>query len=91
MVSAATRVAAVIGDPVRHAPSPAIHNPAFAATGLDGVYVAFGVAGGRGAERARAMGGVGGDGGRVPRVAGRGAGVCGVWWLAGIACTGEIA
>lgn len=36
-----TRVAGVIGDPVRHSLSPAIHNAAFAATGLDWVFVAF--------------------------------------------------
>ncbi|MCD9623208.1 shikimate dehydrogenase [Rhabdothermincola salaria] len=37
----ATRVAAVIGEPVGHSRSPAIMNAAFAATGLDWVYVAF--------------------------------------------------
>lgn len=42
-----TRVAAVIGDPVRHSLSPVLHNAAFAATGLDWVYVAFEVAPGR--------------------------------------------
>jgi shikimate dehydrogenase len=36
-----TRVAAVIGDPVRHSQSPAIYNAAFAALGLDWVFVAF--------------------------------------------------
>jgi len=39
--SGATRVAAVIGDPVRHSRSPAILNAAFAAAGLDWVYLAF--------------------------------------------------
>jgi len=39
--TARTRVAGVIGDPVRHSLSPALHNAAFAATGIDGVYVAF--------------------------------------------------
>jgi shikimate dehydrogenase len=62
MVTAATRVAAVIGDPVRHSLSPAIHNAAFAATGLDWVYVAFEVAAGRGAEAVRAMDVLGIDG-----------------------------
>jgi len=38
------RVAAVIGSPVHHSLSPAIHNAAFAAAGLDWVYVAFEVA-----------------------------------------------
>jgi shikimate dehydrogenase len=36
-------VAAVIGSPVRHSLSPAIHNAAFAAAGLDWVYLAFDV------------------------------------------------
>ncbi|MEZ5226501.1 MAG: hypothetical protein R2710_07460 [Acidimicrobiales bacterium] len=34
-ISGATRLAAVIGDPVRHSRSPAIHNAGFAAAGLD--------------------------------------------------------
>jgi shikimate dehydrogenase len=36
-----TRLAAVIGSPVRHSLSPAIHNAAFAETGLDWVFLAF--------------------------------------------------
>jgi shikimate dehydrogenase len=51
----ATRVAAVIGSPVRHSLSPALHNAAFAATGLDWVYVALEVAPGRGREALAAM------------------------------------
>ncbi|MDQ3946916.1 MAG: quinate/shikimate dehydrogenase, partial [Actinomycetota bacterium] len=43
-----TRVAGVIGDPVGHSLSPALHNAAFAAAGLDWVYVAFPVPHGRG-------------------------------------------
>ena len=43
-VSGATRVAAVIGHPVAHSFSPVLHNAAFAATGLDWVYVALDVA-----------------------------------------------
>ena len=39
--SGATRVAGVIGDPVRHSLSPAIHNAAFREAGLDWVFVAF--------------------------------------------------
>lgn len=53
------RVAAVIGDPVRHSRSPAIHNAAFAAVGLDWVYVAFEVPAGSGAralEAAKTLG-----------------------------------
>ena len=41
MLSARTQVAGVIGDPIGHSLSPAIHNAAFAETGLDWVYVAF--------------------------------------------------
>ncbi len=55
IVSGATRVAGVIGDPVRHSRSPAIFNAAFAAAGLDWVYVAFPVPAGRGADAVRAM------------------------------------
>ncbi len=62
MVTAATRVAAVIGDPVRHSLSPAIHNAAFAAAGLDWVYVAFEVPAGRAADAVRAMDVLGIDG-----------------------------
>ncbi|MCU1456071.1 MAG: shikimate dehydrogenase, partial [Actinomycetia bacterium] len=53
--TAATRVAAVIGDPVGHSRSPAIHNAAFAALGLDWVYVALPVPAGRGAAAVRAV------------------------------------
>jgi shikimate dehydrogenase len=41
VITAATRVAAVLGDPVRHSLSPVLHNAAYAALGLDWVYVAF--------------------------------------------------
>ncbi len=50
-LSGSTRIAAVIGHPVAHSLSPAIHNAAFAAAGLDWVYGAFDVAPGD-AERA---------------------------------------
>jgi shikimate dehydrogenase len=40
-VGGTSRVAAVIGDPVRHSRSPQIHNAAFAATGLDWKFMAF--------------------------------------------------
>lgn len=58
-MSAATRVAGVVGDPVEHSLSPAIQNAAFHAAGLDWIYVAFPVRGFRGAEvvpAVRAMG-----------------------------------
>lgn len=54
-ITGATTVAAVIGDPVRHSLSPALHNAAFAATGLDWVYVALRVPGGFGAAALDAM------------------------------------
>lgn len=41
MPTARTKVAAVIGSPVRHSLSPTIHNAAFAAHGDDWVYTAF--------------------------------------------------
>ena len=40
-ISTSTQVCAVIGNPVGHSLSPAIHNAAFGALGLDFVYVAF--------------------------------------------------
>ena len=46
-VSGTTRVAGVIGHPVRHSLSPALHNAAYAACGLDWVYVAMEVAPGQ--------------------------------------------
>lgn len=51
----ATSVAAVIGDPVRHSLSPVLHNAAFAAAGLDWVYVALPVPAGRAAAALDAM------------------------------------
>ena len=55
IITGATRLAAVIGSPVRHSRSPAIQNAAFAAAGLDWVYVALEVATGRGTEAVRAL------------------------------------
>jgi len=55
MISGQTRLAGVIGDPVRHSLSPAIFNAAFAEAGLDWVYVALPVPAGRGGEAVRAM------------------------------------
>ena len=43
-ISAKTRLLVVIGDPVAHSLSPAMHNAAFRALGLDAVYVAVRVA-----------------------------------------------
>lgn len=54
-VTGRTRVAGVIGDPVRHSLSPVLHNAAFAALRLDWVYVAFPVAAGRAGAALDAM------------------------------------
>jgi shikimate dehydrogenase len=40
-ISGSTRLLALLGDPVAHSLSPAMHNAAFAALGLDAVYVAL--------------------------------------------------
>ena len=55
MLSGRTRVAAVIGHPVAHSLSPAIHNAAFAALGLDWAYLAFDVAPGAGEQAVAAV------------------------------------
>ena len=58
-LSGRTRLAIVIGDPVRHSLSPVIHNAAFAACGLDWVFLACEVPEGRVPEAlagARALG-----------------------------------
>ncbi len=62
-ISGGTRLAAVIGSPVKHSLSPAIHNAAFAARGLDWTFVAFDVPSGGGAAavagvRALGLGGL---------------------------------
>lgn len=59
---ASTRLAGVIGDPVRHSLSPAIHNAAFRATGLDWMYLAFEVPAGEAAAAVAAMRALGLDG-----------------------------
>lgn len=51
----ATRVAAVIGSPIDHSLSPVLHNAAFAAAGLDWVFVALEVAAGAGHAAIDAM------------------------------------
>ncbi len=55
MITGATRVCAVIGDPIRHSLSPIIHNAAFAAMSLDIAYVAFPVSSGSGSQAVAAM------------------------------------
>jgi len=54
-VSGATQLAAVIGWPVEHSRSPAIHNAAARAAGVDLVYTAMAVRPGEAAEAAASM------------------------------------
>jgi shikimate dehydrogenase len=54
LITGATRVVGIIGDPVTHSRSPAIHNAAFAALGLDFVFVALPVPAGEGTAAVRA-------------------------------------
>jgi shikimate dehydrogenase len=54
-ITGATRLAAVIGHPVRHSLSPALHNAVFEAGGLDWRFVAFDVHPGGAAEAVAAM------------------------------------
>ncbi|MFI5054369.1 MAG: shikimate dehydrogenase [Acidimicrobiia bacterium] len=58
-VNGETRVTGLIGDPIAHTRSPAILNAAFAATGLNWIYVAFPTPAGQGShavKAARALG-----------------------------------
>ena len=57
-----TRLAGVIGWPVRHSRSPAIHNAAFAAAGLDWVFLALPVEPGRAAAAVGGMAALGIEG-----------------------------
>src|SRR2546430_7699683 len=41
VISGRTRLTAIFGDPVEHSMSPAMHNAAYEALGLDRAYVAF--------------------------------------------------
>jgi len=62
VITGTTRVAGVIGDPVRHSLSPRLHNAAYQALGLDWVFAAFEVADGDAAAAlagAKALGFVG--------------------------------
>ncbi len=59
LITGSTAVLGVIGDPVTHSRSPLLHNAAFAASGIDAVYVAFPVRSGNGkaaVEAARSLG-----------------------------------
>lgn len=61
-ITGATRVAAVIGSPVRHSLSPTLHNAGFEALGLDWRFVAFEVAEGGAPEALAGMRALGIDG-----------------------------
>ena len=61
-VTGRTRLAGIIGDPVRHSLSPTLHNAAFAAVGLDWVYLAFEVPAGGAAGAIDAVRSLGIDG-----------------------------
>lgn len=54
-LSGSTRVAGVIGDPIGHSLSPALHNAAYQELGLNWVYVAFHVPAGQGGAAVEAM------------------------------------
>ena len=55
VITGTTRVVGIIGDPVGHSRSPAMHNAAFDALGLDWAYVAFPVPRGLGAAAVGAV------------------------------------
>ena len=91
MIGAATRVFAVLGDPVLHSLSPTIHNAAFQALGLDAVYVALRLdaAAVPVVIRTLALGGGGGNvtvphkqlaATLVAPIAGAPAGICNTFW-----------
>jgi shikimate dehydrogenase len=54
-ISGRTRIVGIVGDPVAHSLSPAMHNAAFRALGLDFAYVAFHV---RAAQMRQALEGI---------------------------------
>jgi len=58
-ISGKTHLYAVIGDPIAHSLSPAMHNAAFQALGVDAVFLAFKVAPAQVADAVRGMRGLG--------------------------------
>ena len=54
-ISGATALAAIFGDPVEHSKSPAMHNAAYAALGINRTYAAFRVTSGNLASALRAI------------------------------------
>lgn len=86
MISGRTRVLAVLGRPVAHSLSPAMHNAAFRALGLDAVYVALDCAAESVAPLMTALAAAGGGGnvtvphkGAAAAAAGL-AGACNTFW-----------
>jgi shikimate dehydrogenase len=65
IITGATRVACVIGDPVEHSRSPRMHNAAAEALGLDRVYVALRVPAADLADAIRGLSALGLDGANV--------------------------
>lgn len=62
MISGNTRVFAILGDPVSHSLSPAMHNAAFRVLGIDAVYVPLHVHAGAVGAAMRTLAGQGGGG-----------------------------
>lgn len=89
--SGRTRVFAILGDPVAHSLSPAMHNAAFLTLGLDALYVALKVGTGEIAGTMRALAAAGGGGNvtiphkaiaaeSVDEMRGRLPGACNTFW-----------
>lgn len=55
LITGATSVAAVVGDPVEHSLSPVIHNASFASAGMDWAYVALPLEGADASAAAEAL------------------------------------
>lgn len=101
-VSADTRLLALLGDPVRHSLSPLLQNAAFAAAGVDGVYVALRCGADDVRDLLRTLARAGGGGNvTVPHKeraatvldestdAVRRTGACNTWWLEDGAIRGD--
>lgn len=98
--SGRTRVFAILGDPVAHSLSPAMHNAAFRMLGLDAVYVALRTAPGEVGGLMRALAAAGGGGNvtvpykftaaeRVDEMRGPLPGACNTFWADGDRLVGD--